>query len=210
MEDCFKDNRATLHLHGGTTPWISDGTAHQWTTPAGEMTSWPQGVSVENVPDMGAAGCDATDDGCLTFYYTNQQSARLLFYHDHAWGITRLNVYAGEAAGYLISDETEKALVGSWRRSSTASASVFRWLSRIERSSRMLRQLAAQDPDLGYRPLGNQRQLLVSPCLYARPEPRRPVRHECLRTLDVRSLVLAPRCRYRVRTDRQSILRSEL
>jgi hypothetical protein len=29
---CFKDNRATLHLHGGTTPWISDGTAHQWTT----------------------------------------------------------------------------------------------------------------------------------------------------------------------------------
>ena len=24
-----------------------------------------------------------------------------MFYHDHAWGITRLNVYAGEAAGYL-------------------------------------------------------------------------------------------------------------
>ena len=23
-----------------------------------------------------------------------------MFYHDHAWGITRLNVYAGEAAGY--------------------------------------------------------------------------------------------------------------
>ena len=38
----------------------------------------------------------------MTFYYTNQQSARLLFYHDHSWGITRLNVYAGEAAGYLI------------------------------------------------------------------------------------------------------------
>ena len=34
----------------------------------------------------------------MTFYYTNQQSARLLFYHDHAYGITRLNVYAGEAA----------------------------------------------------------------------------------------------------------------
>jgi hypothetical protein len=31
----------------------------------------------------------------MTFYYTNQQSARLMFYHDHAWGITRLNVYAG-------------------------------------------------------------------------------------------------------------------
>ena len=29
---CFADNRATLHLHGGITPWISDGTPHQWTT----------------------------------------------------------------------------------------------------------------------------------------------------------------------------------
>ena len=25
--ECFKDNRATLHLHGGNTPWISDGDA---------------------------------------------------------------------------------------------------------------------------------------------------------------------------------------
>ena len=31
-----------------------------------------------------------------------------MFYHDHAWGTTRLNVYAGEAAGYLIADQTEK------------------------------------------------------------------------------------------------------
>ena len=38
----------------------------------------------------------------LTFYWTNQQSGRLMFYHDHAYGITRLNVYAGEAAGYLL------------------------------------------------------------------------------------------------------------
>ena len=108
---CFKDNRATLHLHGGMTPWISDGTPHQWITPAGEQTDWPQGVSVTNVPDMAGAGCDAANDGCQTFYYTNQQSARLMFYHDHSWGITRLNVYAGEAAGYTITDDTEKALV---------------------------------------------------------------------------------------------------
>ena len=27
-----------------------------------------------------------------------------MFYHDHAYGITRLNVYAGEAAGYLLVD----------------------------------------------------------------------------------------------------------
>ena len=56
--------------------------------------------------------CTAPDDGCQTFYYTNQQSARFMFYHDHSWGITRLNVYAGEAAGYLITDPTEQKLFG--------------------------------------------------------------------------------------------------
>ncbi|WP_307845011.1 multicopper oxidase domain-containing protein [Actinotalea solisilvae] len=112
-EGCFADNRATLHLHGGITPWISDGTPHQWITPAGEGTPWPQGVSVSEVPDMGDAQCAAADDGCQTFYYTNQQSARMMFYHDHSWGITRLNVYAGEAAGYTITDPTEQALVAA-------------------------------------------------------------------------------------------------
>lgn len=108
--ECFKDNRATLHLHGGITPWISDGTPHQWITPAGEGTAWPEGVSVQNVPDMDV--CNSATDGCQTFYYTNQQSARFMFYHDHAWGITRLNVYAGEAAGYIITDDTEQKLFG--------------------------------------------------------------------------------------------------
>jgi len=112
---CFKDNRATLHLHGGISPWISDGTPHQWITPANENTPWPEGVSVKSVPDMisipGVPSCSAATDGCMSFYYTNQQSARLMFYHDHSWGITRLNVYAGEAAGYLISDDTEKKLL---------------------------------------------------------------------------------------------------
>ena len=55
------------------------------------------------MPDPGA--------GAQTFFYTNQQSARLMFYHDHAWGITRLNVYAGEAAGYLLTDAMEQALI---------------------------------------------------------------------------------------------------
>ncbi len=112
-DGCFTDNRALLHLHGGITPWISDGTPHQWITPAGENTMWPQGVTVQGVPDMSDVGCDAADDGCSTFYYTNQQSARLMFYHDHSWGITRLNIYAGEAAGYTITDDTEKALVAN-------------------------------------------------------------------------------------------------
>ena len=118
--DCFADTRATLHLHGGITPWISDGSPHQWITPANETTGYPQGVAVQSVPDMvggnqpaGVPDCSADNDGCMTFYYTNQQSARLMFYHDHAWGITRLNVYAGEAAGYIIRDETEQALINN-------------------------------------------------------------------------------------------------
>jgi FtsP/CotA-like multicopper oxidase with cupredoxin domain len=103
---CYTENRATLHLHGGVSPWISDGTPHQWITPAGETTAYPKGVSVVNVPDMGTPAT-----GEMTFFYTNQQSARLMFYHDHAWGITRLNVYAGEAAPYIITDDTEQALI---------------------------------------------------------------------------------------------------
>lgn len=113
---CFKQNRATVHLHSGTTPWISDGTAHQWITPANENTPWPQGVAVGSVPDMarpdlGVPDCTGTGDGCSTFYYTNQQSARLMFYHDHMWGMTRLNVYAGVAAGYVLTDGTEQKLI---------------------------------------------------------------------------------------------------
>jgi FtsP/CotA-like multicopper oxidase with cupredoxin domain len=103
---CYTENRATLHLHGGITPWISDGTPHQWITPANQTTPYAKGVSTQNVPDMPDPG-----PGAMTFYWTNQQSARLMFYHDHAWGITRLNVYAGEAAPYLITDPTEQRLV---------------------------------------------------------------------------------------------------
>jgi len=117
----FSQSRATLHLHGGLNPWISDGTAHQWTAPAG-VTDYPKGVSVSYVPDMWFVNGNvvpntvgqttppvpgATNNpgaGSLTFFWTNDQSTRFMFYHDHAYGITRLNVYAGEAAGYLIND----------------------------------------------------------------------------------------------------------
>jgi len=103
---CYKENRATVHLHGNNTVWISDGTPHQWITPAGEVTSYPTGVSVYNVPDMPDPG-----DGSMTLYYTNKQSARLMFYHDHAFGITRLNVYAGEAAPYVVTDQVEQDMI---------------------------------------------------------------------------------------------------
>jgi FtsP/CotA-like multicopper oxidase with cupredoxin domain len=119
----YPQNRATIHLHGNNTVWISDGNTHQWITPASEDTAYPAGVSARNVPDMGP-GCDAVpgtglpgdpanrkSSGCMTFFYTNAQSARLQFYHDHAHGITRLNVYAGEAAGYVVTDAVESDLI---------------------------------------------------------------------------------------------------
>jgi FtsP/CotA-like multicopper oxidase with cupredoxin domain len=128
----YSQNRATLHLHGGVTPWISDGTPDQWTSPASQTEQYPKGVSTGYVPDMwydasgnDIASCDgftvcattgATTNpgpGSMTFYYTNQQSARLMFYHDHSFGITRLNVYSGEAAGYLVQDSTEAGLVAN-------------------------------------------------------------------------------------------------
>ncbi|MHB1132055.1 MAG: multicopper oxidase domain-containing protein [Chloroflexota bacterium] len=102
----YRQNRGTLHLHGGLVPWISDGTPHQWTTPAGDSTPYPKGVSVRNVPDMPDPG-----PGSMTFFYNNEQSARLMFYHDHSYGITRLNVYAGEAAPYLLTDDVEQDLI---------------------------------------------------------------------------------------------------
>jgi len=106
--DVYTQNRAVLHLHGGVTPWISDGTPHQWITPSGETGGLVRGVSQQNVPDMPQP---TPGDGTATYFYTNQQSARLMFYHDHSYGITRLNVYAGEAAGYLLWDNYEKDMI---------------------------------------------------------------------------------------------------
>jgi FtsP/CotA-like multicopper oxidase with cupredoxin domain len=110
----YSQNRAVVHLHGGHTPWISDGTPHQWITPAGETdVTYQKGDGFQNVPDMIGNTTvfpqpPSAGDGVATYYWTNQQSGRLLFYHDHAYGITRLNVYAGEAAGYLIVDPLEE------------------------------------------------------------------------------------------------------
>src|SRR5262249_23242605 len=44
------------------------------------------------------------------YYYPLQQSARFLWYHDHAWGITRINAYAGIATALLIRDNFEIGL----------------------------------------------------------------------------------------------------
>ena len=93
-------NRIATHLHGGLTPWFSDGTPFQWFTPLGK-----HGPSFMNVPGTPSI------PGTGTYYYPNDQSARLVWYHDHAIGITRLNAYAGIASAYIITDAFETFLL---------------------------------------------------------------------------------------------------
>jgi spore coat protein A len=95
-------NRIATHLHGGFTPWFSDGTPFQWFTPGGQT-----GASFMNVPGTNPPA------GTATYYYPMDQSARFVWYHDHAMGITRTNAYAGIASALLITDDFETGLVNS-------------------------------------------------------------------------------------------------
>lgn len=81
-------NKIAVHLHGGFVPWISDGGPFAWFTPAGGSVG-PNGTL--QVPGM------PMQPGCFNYYYPNAQSARLMWYHDHAHDITRINAYAGLA-----------------------------------------------------------------------------------------------------------------
>ncbi|MEU6560076.1 multicopper oxidase family protein [Nocardia nova] len=68
---------ASLHLHGGVTPPASDGHPEQLVLPGQQ----------------------------LDHEFPFRQSAGHLWYHDHAMGITRANVYAGLAGTVLLRDE---------------------------------------------------------------------------------------------------------
>jgi spore coat protein A, manganese oxidase len=94
-------NRTSIHLHGGFIPWISDGGPFAWFAPDGS-----HGTSFLNnqVLNPSAAANEAE------YYYPNDQSARLVWYHDHAVGITRINAYAGIASAYVIRDSFEGGL----------------------------------------------------------------------------------------------------
>lgn len=74
--------RAVVHLHGGHVPPESDG--------------YPEATLL---PGQG-----------VTYAYPNLQNPTTLWYHDHALGITRLNVYMGLAGLYLIRDPSEAKL----------------------------------------------------------------------------------------------------
>lgn len=77
--------RASVHVHGGMTPPQFDGHPEDTYLPGG----WK------------------------TYNYLNGQEAGTVWYHDHALGITRLNVYAGLAGYYLIRDQFDTGLAGN-------------------------------------------------------------------------------------------------
>lgn len=81
------------HLHGGHTESASDGLPEAWFTKEFKETG-PTFVK-------------------KTYQYDNDQEAATLWYHDHALGITRLNVYAGLAGFYLLRDDNENQLIAN-------------------------------------------------------------------------------------------------
>ncbi|MEI8370522.1 MAG: multicopper oxidase domain-containing protein [Planctomycetia bacterium] len=89
------------HLHGGHTEAASDGTPNQWFT--GALPETPGG---KPVIDRGIDATKAND----TFVYANDQRAATLWYHDHAMGFTRTNVYAGLMGMYIVRDEVDTGL----------------------------------------------------------------------------------------------------
>src|SRR5512137_2824577 len=97
-------NRIATHIHGGLVPWISDGGPFDWFTPG--CPDYANGLSFLNGPGSVLDNIVGTpmQFGQADYYYPNNQSTRLMWYHDHAWGITRLNAYAGIASGYLCVD----------------------------------------------------------------------------------------------------------
>jgi hypothetical protein len=79
-----------VHLHGGHTTFLFDGNPEQFFTPNWRVRG-PRFRS-------------------RTFMYLNDRPAGNLWYHDHALGITRLNVYAGMAGFYFVRDEEDTGL----------------------------------------------------------------------------------------------------
>jgi spore coat protein A len=82
---------AVAHLHGGETFSSFDGGPEQWFTPDGKT-----GADYRTLDHPGS--------GNAIYMYNNHQEPGTLWFHDHALGATRTNVYSGMAAFYLLRD----------------------------------------------------------------------------------------------------------
>ena len=71
----YSTARATIHLHGGVTPWISDGTMDQWVSPASASEQYPAGVSTRYVPDMWYAADGSIINSCYGYIHCYTSNA---------------------------------------------------------------------------------------------------------------------------------------
>jgi FtsP/CotA-like multicopper oxidase with cupredoxin domain len=95
------------HVHGAVgVADDSDGYAEAWYLPAANNN--PAGYATEgtwyNFFARKAANSYGVTwgPGFATFQYPNHNRASTIWYHDHALGMTRLNVYAGPAGFYIV------------------------------------------------------------------------------------------------------------
>ncbi|HEY3419598.1 MAG TPA: multicopper oxidase [Methanomassiliicoccales archaeon] len=82
------------HLHGGETSAKYDGGPFNW-------VSW-NGL---HGPDYNTY--TKTLPNAAVFHYDNQQAVGTLWFHDHAMGLTRSNVYSGLAGYYMLRDPAD-------------------------------------------------------------------------------------------------------
>ncbi|MCM2265900.1 MAG: DUF4214 domain-containing protein [Desulfuromonadales bacterium] len=107
MTDCMTMNPApytgpvplVTHLHGAHVNPDSDGYPEAWWLPG--ANNIPAGYVATGSVYTQANNAN-TVAGSAYYSYANTQPASTLWYHDHALGMTRLNVYAGPAGFWLI------------------------------------------------------------------------------------------------------------
>ena len=99
----WPDQRITTHLHGGHVPWTSDGGPKTWYT--GPYWRLFKGAYIPGSKVL----YDGFNNGD-TYQYPNNQIGTTLWFHDHAMGITRYNVYAGLAGFWLLRDARESTM----------------------------------------------------------------------------------------------------
>jgi spore coat protein A len=88
------------HLHGGEVAPTADGGPDAWWTSTGVRGP---GFSSSIEAPWSALTPSGTDNYAV-FDYPNINPATTLWYHDHALGITRLNVMSGLAGFYIVRD----------------------------------------------------------------------------------------------------------
>lgn len=105
------------HVHGAHVADHSDGYTEAWFLPAANNipANYARQGTWYNYFKTKFANERFVDwsTGSSVFQYTNDQRATTLWYHDHALGMTRLNVYAGPAGFYIIRGGPDDQVIGT-------------------------------------------------------------------------------------------------